>query len=123
MSEKNLICTLCPLGCNLEITEENKEAQLLKVKGQKCKKGKDFARDEFYNPTRTVTTTVAISCAHLSRLPVKTSYPIPKDLIFKVIDIIYAHEVRGPVKMGDIIIENILDTGSDIVATRSLKKL
>ena len=120
MSKDKFICTLCPLGCNLAVTEEDNEKKLLKVRGQKCKKGKDFAYDEFYNPTRTITTTVAISCASLTRLPVKSSLPVPRELIFEALAKIYELELSGPIKMGDVVLEDILGTGTDIVATRSL---
>jgi len=120
MSEDKYICTLCPLGCNLTVTEEDEQKKILKVRGQKCKKGKDFAYDEFYNPTRTITTTAAISCVSLTRLPVKSSLPLPRELIFKALAKIYELELSGPVKMGDVVIKDILGTGADIVATRSL---
>ena len=31
-------------------------------------------------------------------------------------------EVNAPIKIGDVIVENILDTGIDIVSCRNLKK-
>ncbi|POZ93419.1 molybdopterin oxidoreductase, partial [Petrotoga halophila DSM 16923] len=31
-------------------------------------------------------------------------------------------KVKAPVKRGDVVIQNILDTGSDIIATRSVNR-
>ncbi len=120
METKEMICILCPLGCKMQVKEKTNQPGELSVRGQQCKLGVDYAYDEYANPTRTVTTTVVIQKAPLPRLPVKTSKPIPKDLVFQALDEIARVEVIGPVKIGDIMIKNLLGTGSDLIATRSL---
>ena len=72
------------------------------------------------NPTRVVTSTVKIIGAIHQRLPVKTDKDISKDLNFDVIKEIEKITVKSPVKINDILIENILGTGANIVATRSM---
>ena len=37
-------------------------------------------------------------------------------------DVIAKIEVQAPIKIGDVLIKNILDTGVDIVATRNIKE-
>lgn len=118
--EKEVICILCPLGCKLQVNLDPSDPENFTLRGQLCKKGREYAYEEITNPTRTVTSTVVIYDAVLPRLPVKTSKPIPKDMIIPVVEKIAGVEIAGPVKMGDIIIKNVLDTGADIVATRSL---
>ncbi|HED24868.1 MAG TPA: DUF1667 domain-containing protein [Firmicutes bacterium] len=123
MAEKEMICILCPLGCKMQVKEKEDQPGELRVRGHQCKQGKTYAYEEFHNPTRTLTSTVVIRSAALPRLPVKTDRPIPKDLIFKAAEEIARVEVEAPVELGDMIIKNLLGTGSNIVATRSLKKV
>ncbi len=120
MEEKEMICILCPLGCKMQVSKKEDQPGELKVRGIQCKKGKDYAYEEFHNPTRTLTSTVAIRNTPLPRLPVKTSKPLPKDLVYKAMEEINKVEIEGPVKMGAVIIKNLMDTDIDIVATRSL---
>jgi len=119
--EKEITCILCPLGCKLHVSEKEGEPNELTVRGLQCKKGKDYAYEEFTNPTRTLTSTVVIHGAVLPRLPVKTSKPIPIKMIFPVVEEIARVEIEGPVKIGDVIISDVLGTGIDIVASRSLR--
>ena len=113
---KNLTCIVCPEGCDLEIDVDNDYA----VKGGKCKRGSDYGRQEMINPQRMVTSTVYIEDGVYSRLPVKTSTAIPNDLIYKCMEEINKVKVKSPVKLGDVIIHNVLDTGVDIVACRDM---
>ena len=79
------------------------------------------AYEEYKNPTRTLTSTVAIHNTALPRLPVKTSKALPKDLVCRAMDETNKIELEGPVRMGDVIIRDLLGTGIDVVATRSLE--
>ena len=73
MSEKQLICIICPRGCHLSVDENNN------VTGNFCPRGKKYALEELFHSTRTITTTVAIKNGQFPRLSVKTSIPIPKE--------------------------------------------
>jgi CxxC motif-containing protein len=112
--KKELICIVCPRGCHLTIDEN------LTVSGNFCKRGEIYARNEIKNPTRIITTTVAVTNGTYPRLSVKTSVPIPKNKIFDVMGELRKVKVNAPIKLGDVIVKNILDTGSDIVATESI---
>jgi len=120
METKKLTCIVCPLGCHVEITKND---GIFNVTGNKCPRGEKYAIEEMTNPTRVVPTTVVIKNASLSRLPVKTSKPVPKKDIFKVMELINQVEVEAPIKTGDIVIENILGLNVNIVATRSMKRV
>ena len=37
---REFTCIMCPLGCSLEVTEEN--GQVLEVKGNTCPKGREY---------------------------------------------------------------------------------
>lgn len=120
MEKKEMVCILCPLGCKMQVQKKPCTTEELSVRGQKCGLGVDYAFDEYTNPTRTVTSTVVIHNALLPRLPVKTDKPIPKNLVFEVLKEIAGVEVTGPVKIGTVLIEKLLGTDSNLIATRSL---
>ncbi|SCY67131.1 DUF1667 domain-containing protein [Alkaliphilus peptidifermentans] len=120
MKKQNMVCIACPLGCQIEVEhKQNGEDQYI-VTGNKCPRGKDYGIKEMTNPTRVLTSTVKIKNAHLNRLPVRSIGEVPKGLIFKCMDEIDDVEVISPIKVGDIIIKNIMNTGIDIVASRSM---
>jgi CxxC motif-containing protein len=112
---KELICISCPLGCHLSVDTEK-----LTVTGNSCKRGESYGIDEVKNPVRVITTTVKVEGALHPVLPVKTKAPIPKALNFKCIEELNKITLKAPVKMGDLVVENILNTGVDVIATRNL---
>jgi CxxC motif-containing protein len=116
----NLICITCPIGCRLTVV---KQGDQMIVEGNQCKRGIKYAEDELTNPTRMIPTTVVIEGSHLRRLPVRTESPVKKGLIFDCMREINKVVVKAPVKVGDVIIENILNTGVNIIATRSMEKI
>lgn len=75
-SEHQLTCITCPVGCRLHLKAEGKE--VLEVKGNRCKRGIKYAREEFTDPRRTLTTTVEIIDGAIPMLPVRTANSIPK---------------------------------------------
>ena len=114
---KELICISCPIGCHLSVDTEN-----MTVIGNTCKRGEAYGINEIKNPVRVITTTVKIEGGTHAVLPVKTKSPIPKGLNFKCIDILNNLTLKAPVKMGDIVVHNILDTGVDVVTSREMEK-
>lgn len=119
-NQKEMICIVCPIGCRLTVTQIEGAESKYKVTGNKCKRGEVYAIKEMSHPQRVVPTTVVIENAHLKRLPVKTDKAIGKELIFEVMKEVNKVKVTAPIKLGDIIIENILGTDVNIVATRSM---
>ncbi len=120
MAKNEMICIVCPIGCRLTVIKDDSTELGYLVRGNKCKRGINYGIKELTNPTRVITSTVKIKNAHLKRLPVKTKGAIPKDLNFECMKIINSIEVEAPIKMGDIIVKNILGTGIDLVASRSM---
>jgi len=120
MEEKKFTCLGCPVGCALTVYIEN--GNVVKVEGNKCNIGVEFAKEEVTDPKRKVTTTVKIKNAEYPLLPVYTDKPFPKRLIPDLLKLLKEVEVVAPVKMDDIIVENVFDTGVNIRASRSLKR-
>ncbi len=116
MTTEKLICIVCPIGCHLEVDTSEDE---YKVAGAVCKRGERYAIKKLKSPTRLLTTTVKTKDLKTKFIPVRTSKEIPKDKIFQCMKEINAIIVTRPVKMGDILIENILDTGVNIIASKS----
>ena len=113
--KKNLICVSCPLGCPIEVEIENGE--VVSVTGNTCKRGDAYARTEITNPVRSLTSSVKVENGLHPVVPVKSSGPVPKDKMFDCMKEINSVTVKAPVKIGDVVIENILGLGVDIVAT------
>lgn len=118
LEKRSLTCIVCPIGCGLTVQIEN--GKVAGVEGNTCKKGEDYARTECTNPTRTLTTTVKVKGGQYPLVSVKTDQPVAKDLIFRCMEIINGIELTAPVKLGDVILENILGVGVNIVATRNI---
>ncbi len=113
--KKELICISCPLGCKLSI-----DLDTLNVKGNNCNRGQAYAISEVTDPKRIVTTTVRIQSETIIVLPVKTEKPIPKNITKEIVKEVNNIIIKAPVKVGDVVISNILDTGVNIVACRSI---
>ena len=115
------LCIGCPLGCRLEVEEE--DGDIVEVRGFACKQGKTYALQEHTDPRRMVTTTVGVSQGQWARLPVKTTVPVPKDQVLAVCRALRRVKVIAPIKMGEIVVSNILNTGADIVASRNMPEV
>ncbi|MBN2853431.1 MAG: DUF1667 domain-containing protein [Clostridia bacterium] len=112
---KKITCIVCPRGCEMEVTYDEKSVQ--KVENNFCKRGEAYAKEEILSPKRVVTSTVKVENGELAVLPVKTVRPVRKQHIFDIMKKIYTIDVNAPVKIGDVLYENIDGEGTDLVAT------
>lgn len=108
----SLTCIECPIGCQIEVTVENGQAVL--VTGNGCLRGKNYAENEVVCPKRVVTSTVRAADGRL--VPVKTAEPVKKSDMFRVMEKINAAVCSLPVRIGDVIIEDVSD-GVALIAT------
>lgn len=116
---RDLICVSCPLGCPIKV-ELSDSGEVLGVTGNTCKRGEKYAVSECTNPVRVLTSTMKVNGGSLPVVPVKTSVPIPKGKMFECMEVINNEVVDAPVKMGDVLICNVCDTGADIIATNEV---
>ena len=114
MKTRELTCIVCPRGCALTDTL-GEDGSVESVSGNLCPRGKTYAVNECTNPMRTVTSTVR--CEDGEVVSCKTSDAVPKAMIFEVMKEINRAIAKNDVKIGDVIIENVLGTGADVVAT------
>lgn len=119
MKRRELICIGCPMGCPIVV--EMEEGKVLSVTGNTCPRGESYARKEVTNPTRIVTTTVRVDGGKVPMINVKTERDIPKDKIFECIAALRGVTMKAPVHIGDIILENVADTGVNIVAAGNVE--
>ena len=114
--QKNIICVACPMGCGVTV-EIAENGEIISVTGNTCKRGDAYARTECTNPVRSLATTVKVNGGIYNVVPCKSAGALPKDNIMECMDIINNVSADAPVKLGDILVKDILGTGIDIVAT------
>ncbi|MGR8952834.1 MAG: DUF1667 domain-containing protein, partial [Gammaproteobacteria bacterium] len=102
------------------VVNEDEAGTAVEVRGFLCKRGKEYAIQEHADPRRDVTTTVAIDGGIWPRLPVRSAGTVPKELVGDVCAVLRGVKVRAPVRMGDVVMADVLGTGVDIVATRDM---
>ncbi len=113
---RELTCIVCPKGCQLKVElDDNKK--IISVEGYTCKRGLDYAETEFTSPMRTLTTTAPVEGGGV--VPVKTDKAIPKELLLDCMKEINLSRVCPDAKIGDVVIENILGTGANVITTRN----
>ena len=113
----NITCIVCPMGCPLKVTKlENG----YKVEGNTCKRGEKYGVEELTNPKRVITTTVKLKGSYLNLLPVITEDAIPKGMMFEIMEELDKITVTAPINVGDVIVENILGTGVNIVSAKAV---
>lgn len=113
---RNLTCIECPKGCSLRVDIEN--CRVVKVEGEKCPKGKDYAVSEIENPQRIVTSTVVGEGLPLRMIPVRTDKPIPKAKLLEAMAEIRKIIINKPVKIGEVIMPNLLGLDVNLITTR-----
>ena len=114
MNQRELTCIVCPRGCNL-VVKFNADGTIADISGNACKRGITYAENECTHPKRTVTSTVR--CADGRIVAVKTADTVPKEKVFDVMKEINSTRPEGKISVGDVIIENVADTGVAVVAT------
>ncbi|MBQ9784782.1 MAG: DUF1667 domain-containing protein [Clostridia bacterium] len=115
--KRNLTCIVCPMGCQMVAVIE--DGKVVAVTGNTCARGKQYAIDECTNPRRTVTSTVRTQSGGV--VAVKTNRTIPKSMVFDAMREINRVCVALPVCIGDVVIENLLGTGADVVITANME--
>ena len=111
-----MICINCPKGCEMDVSVEGDNVS---VTGHTCPRGEAYAKSEVTNPTRMVTGLVSVAGMR-KPLPVKTKTAIPKGKIDATLFALHQATVQLPVKIGDVVIPNVADTGVDVVATANM---
>ncbi len=113
-----LTCILCPAGCELEVFDQGDR---LEVRGNECDKGIGFAESEIRHPLRNLATSVPLQGTGARMVSVRLSGPVPRERIFPVLEAIAGLRPEAPVRRGQVLIPDVLGTGVDVIATRTLE--
>ncbi|RLE95603.1 MAG: molybdopterin oxidoreductase [Thermoprotei archaeon] len=117
MSERELTCIICPAACTLRVTITPDGR--LEVRGAGCRRGVEYARLEVLEPRRVVVTVVKVRNGELPVVSVKTSRPVPKNLIREIMRATAELELEAPVELGQVVARDIC--GVDLIATRRVR--
>lgn len=121
MSEiRTLTCIGCPMGCELIVEIENGEFK--SIQGHACNIGIEYSKKEITNPLRMITSILPVTGGDELMVSVKTSQPIPKGSIKDCMFALKGIHILAPIKVGDILIENICGLGVNIIATKEVHK-
>lgn len=117
-------CTTCPSECLLTVEVERDAngavAAVRSVTGNSCPRGDKFAHQELTCPMRVLTTTVAVAGGDEALLPVRTAVAIPLELHAQAMTLIRDLVVNAPIRMGNVVLPNLLDTGTDLIASMDI---
>ncbi len=114
MPAQEMTCIVCPMGCRMTVTEKD---GAIVVSGHTCKRGEKYGIQEYTKPMRTVTTSIRLKGGKRPVVSCKTRDQIAKSDIPAVLRCCKEKIASSPVKIGDVLIENVAGTGIDIVAT------
>ncbi len=117
---RKLTCIECPKGCLLSV--KVKDGAVVMVSGNKCPRGKLYAAREVKNPLRTLTSGVLARGMPFKMVPVKTDRPIPKRMLLKAMAKIRKLRITKRVHIGDMIVQDFLRLGVNLVATREFSE-
>lgn len=112
--KKEYICIVCPKGCHIVVDGDN-------ISGYTCLCGLNYVKQESIDPRRILTTTVKVNDKNIRVCPVKSSDTLPKDKLFASMEEINKISVDLPIKLHQVVIKNILNTGVDIITTKEIK--
>lgn len=123
MSELSTIkvirCIVCPTGCEIKVNKDKNNK--ITFEGYTCNRGLEYAEQEYYEPKRIITTTMRVEDGLLPLIPVRSDKPILKEKLKDVLNEIAKVKIKAPVKMGEILIENVLNIEVNIIASRNLE--
>jgi CxxC motif-containing protein len=119
---REILCIVCPNGCRLTAEESPDGPEKIKVSGNQCKRGVDFALAEMTNPVRTLTSTVRTAFPAVPALPVRTAGEIPKGKIREAMRFLNTLTVDQPLGIGEAAAKNMLGLGIDVIVTSNILK-
>ena len=113
-----LTCIVCPIGCRFTVTHA--EDGSIRTSGNKCRRGEEYAREEYSDPRRVVTGTCAIDGGEWIRLPVRSSGGVPVDQVIEFLNALYELRIDAPIARGDVVAHDLGGSGIDLLATMSV---
>jgi CxxC motif-containing protein len=119
MEQKEYTCIVCPKSCRGILRIQN---GYFETEGFSCKNGEEYAISEYQDPKRVLTTTVWLRHGLFRLLPVVSRAGISRKVFKSCLEELYTIEVEAPIEVGDVVVKNILNTGIDVIAARSIER-
>ena len=131
---KTITCIICPNGCLLsaDVSVPGTDASVTgtgcprvidsPVTGAGCPHGEAYFIQEITDPRRTLTSSVLVTDGELPLCSVRLTEPIPIARIPDVMKEIRKMKVEAPLESGTVLIRDVLGLGSDVIATKTIRK-
>ncbi len=115
---KEVTCITCPKGCEVLVTIEGDE--IIDIKDYECNRGREYAILELTSPVRNFATSMIVEKGDMPIVSCRLSKSVSKDLMFDILDVIKKNSCVAPIHIGDVLIENVCESGADVIATRNI---
>ena len=103
------------------MAEYGGKPETITTAGALCRRGDAYVRQELTNPCRTISSSVLVTGGESDLVSVRLTSPIPLAKIPEAMEMIRCLRIKAPVAAGDVLLPNLLETGSNVIATRSVK--
>ena len=145
---KTITCIICPNGCLLsaDVSEPGTDAPVTgaenprsidspvtgtgcprvidsPVTGAGCPRGEAYFIQEITDPRRTLTSSVLVTDGELPLCSVRLTEPIPIARIPDVMKEIRKMKVEAPLESGTVLIRDVLGLGSDVITTKTIRRI
>jgi CxxC motif-containing protein len=120
VEKRHFVCVVCPIGCEIDVVHDG--GKIISMEGNKCEKSEEFVRQELIEPMRILTTTVRIQGARWVVIPVRSDKAVPKRLFPRIMKQLTRIRLQAPVSILDVVASDVLDTGANIIATRTMTR-
>jgi len=119
MDKRELTCIICPIGCRLSVDLDD-SGDIVSLEGHQCKRGETYVRTEILDPVRILTSIVRLDGGSQRMCPIRTSRPIPREMLREMARACSKLEIHAPVAIGEVVVHNIMGSGADVIVTRNI---
>ena len=120
VEKMHFVCVVCPVGCEIDVVHDG--GRIISMEGNKCEKSEEFVRQELIEPMRILTTTVRSEGSRWPVIPVRTDKSVPKRLFPRMMRQLRRIKLQAPVNILDVVVRDVLHTGVNIIATRTMAR-
>jgi CxxC motif-containing protein len=115
---------MCPNGCLIEAElTGDRPPKLRSLRGNRCKKGKSWVKQEVENPTRTISTSLSVRGGDFGSVSVRTAQAVPREKIPAVMAEIRAlGTLDAPLHIGQVLLQNPAGTETEVIVTREVQR-
>lgn len=117
---KDFICVVCPRGCALKVRGEKRQVE--EVLGHHCARGAKYASEEFVDPRRVLSSSVALEGAERRMLPVRSAQPVPRDRLLELATLVRTLRVKAPVTLHQVVAADLGHSGVDLIASMAISE-